>query len=222
MTSIRNRKPQHSHILADTNYSTTRGEPMNWKIMTLFLGICLIVSSLAGCQTAATQSASLPPTATTLPPTSPPVPTDTPAPTPTPVPTDTPVLPTATITASPEQPVNSIDEVFGVWKGYWSDQNMILMDIGATGLLDLTFEKGRSILAAWITIENGIMTWGDFTKGEVATKCQENPVATYEVYITRRGDQPESLRFVLVGAENCFDRQEFLDGKTLRWVEPGG
>lgn len=194
---------------------------MNWKIMTLFLGICLIVSSLAGCQTAATQPPSLPPTTTALPPTSPPVPTDMPAPTPTPVPTDTPVLPTATITASPEQPVNSIDEVFGVWKGYWSDQNMILMDIGATGLVDLTFEKGQSILAAWITIENGIMTWGDFTKGEIATKCRENPVATYEVYITHRGDQPESLRFVLVGTDNCWDRIEFLDGKTLRWVEPG-
>lgn len=197
---------------------------MNQKILTIFLGACLVVSTLSGCQTSAPQPTLLPPTVTSIPPTSTPVPTGTPVPIPTSVPTETPIPPTATITASPEQQVNSIDEVVGVWKGYWSDQNMLLWEIGATGQTELTWEKnGDTLNVEWITIEDGIMTFGDIVKGDsIATKCLENPVATYEVYLIRRGDQPESLRFVLVGVDNCYDRQEFFDGKTLRWVPPEG
>jgi hypothetical protein len=147
--------------------------------------------------------------------------TDSPVP-PAPAASDTPIPPTATMTASPEQPVSSIAEIAGVWKGYWSDQNMLFWEIGDTGQTELTWEKsGDTLNVEWITIQDGILTFGDIVRGDsIATKCLENPAATYEVYLTRRGDQPESLRFVLVGEDSCLDRQFFYDGQTLRWVEP--
>jgi hypothetical protein len=93
--------------------------------------------------------------------------------------------------------------------------------VGATGQTELTWERdGSTLVVEWITIDNGLLTWGDIVRGDaIPTKCQENPAATYEVYLTRRGDQNEELRFVLVGEDHCYDRQEFFDGQTLRWFE---
>ena len=101
---------------------------------------------------------------------------------------------------------------------------MIMFEISFPGTAKLEFEKGGLIVKEWLTVEEGILSWGKITAdgGTTPTKCIDNPSATYEIYITGRGDQPESLRFVLVGTDNCADRQEFLDGKTMRWVPPEG
>jgi hypothetical protein len=76
----------------------------------------------------------------------------------------------------------------------------------------------------WWGFEDGILTFGDWVSGAwvkpftASTDCINTPQATYEVYITYQGDQPEKLRFELVGEDHCTDRQTFLDGQTLTWV----
>jgi hypothetical protein len=77
----------------------------------------------------------------------------------------------------------------------------------------------------WFNVRGGIFTFGAWVKEawvepfSASTDCVNNPQATYEVYITYLDDQPEKLRFLLVGEDHCIDRQTFLDGQTLTWVK---
>lgn len=68
------------------------------------------------------------------------------------------------------------------------------------------------------TFEDGLLTWGEitFTTGE-PQECLDDPVASYEVYITYQGDQPVSLRWVLVGEEHCQPRYKFLTLFPYTW-----
>jgi hypothetical protein len=192
---------------------------MNTKPIVLILVILLMVVSLPGCQTT-TQTTNPPPTEipvqnTSVPPSATPASTDTPEP----APTETPILPTPTFTAQPERSVESLDELVGIWKGYWSDVNMIFTEFLDTSQAKLTWERGGLINTEWFTFENGLLTWGKITFAESnPQECWDNPEATYKVYITFRGEEPEKLRFVLEGEDHCYDRQEFYDGKTFTWV----
>ncbi len=128
-----------------------------------------------------------------------------------------------------EQPVESWNELYGVWTGLWSTDHNVLMEFIATMRPRVGFEEvigspsddaGRE----WWGFDDGILTFGDWVNGawvkpfSASTDCVNNPQATYEVYITYQGDQPENLRFELVGEDHCIDRQTFLDGQTLTWV----
>ncbi len=193
---------------------------MTRKSVYLILVLCLLLAPLVGCQ-ASPQATEPPPTETAIPRSPTPAPTNTPEPTATTVPSATPVPPTATITLSPEEPVTSLDELVGTWVGYWSDINLINMEFLNTSRSIVSFARDNSVLVRqFFTIENGILTWTSAEGPSIASACLENPVATYEIYITRRGDQPASLRFALVGEDACVDRVELLDGNTLTWVEP--
>jgi hypothetical protein len=80
---------------------------------------------------------------------------------------------------------------------------------------------GTTIVRERFSLESGRITWKKGAQGTaVGGECAANPVTTYDVFVTRDGSQPVALRFVLVGQDHCLDRQEFLDGKTLKWVEP--
>lgn len=193
---------------------------MPQKSVYVILTLCSLLALLVGCQ-GSPQATEPPPTATTIPPSSTPAPSNTPEPTATIVPSATPIPPTATITLSPEEPVTALDELVGTWVGRWSDINAINLEFLNTQRAIVSFARNNSVLVRLIfTIENGIITWTSSEGPSVASACSENPVATYEVYITRRGDQPVSLYFVLVGEDACIDRVELLDGNTLKWVEP--
>lgn len=193
---------------------------MTRKSVYLILVLCLLLAPLVGCQ-ASPQATEPPPTETAIPPLPTPALTNTPEPSATTVPSATPVPPTATITLSPEEPVTSLDELLGTWRGYWSDTNTIDVEFLNTRRVIVSMTRDNSVLSrSWFTIENGILTWTSTDGPSVASACLENPVATYEIYITRRGDQPVSLRFALVGEDACVDRVELLDGNTLNWVEP--
>jgi hypothetical protein len=128
-----------------------------------------------------------------------------------------------------KQPIGSITELYGVWKGLWSTDQNVFMEFIATMQPRVGFEEvvdypGDDIGREWFDIGIGILTFGDWVKGawvkpfSASTDCINNPQATYEVYITYLVDHPKKLRFVLVGEDHCIDRQTFLDGQTLTWV----
>jgi hypothetical protein len=142
--------------------------------------------------------------------------------------TNSPIVATPTLSPN-EQPVASWNELYGVWMGLWSTDHNVLMEFIATMRPRVGFEEvigspsddtGRE----WWGFEDGILTFGDWVSGAwvkpftASTDCINTPQATYEVYITYQGDQPEKLRFELVGEDHCTDRQTFLDGQTLTWV----
>ena len=193
---------------------------MKQTLVSRIVIIILLAISLASCQQVAQTTLPLP---TQIPPTSTPVvPTDTPAMpnTPEPSPTATPVPPTATITAQAERPVESIDELVGVWQGSWSDLSIVLLEFKASKQSTQQVKGGGQFSGSeWYDFNDGLLIWGKHIKPmNAAQKCIDNPEATYEVYITYRGEQPEKVRFVLVGEDQCYDRQEFLDGKFLSFV----
>jgi hypothetical protein len=196
---------------------------MRQNKLILFLVACLLIFPLLGCQTATqTTELVLIPSETLIPSTTTPVPmtipTDSPiSPTATHVPTESPVPLTPTITALPEHRVTSIDELVGVWRGKW-DANY-LHEFTSDGQSRILFEQYlETVERELFTIEDGLFKWGDilYTIGE-PQECLDNPVATYEVYITYRGDQPESLRWVLVGEENCEPRYKYLTVFPITW-----
>ena len=112
-----------------------------------------------------------------------------------------------------------MDELVGVWKGYWSNINLIMLEFSANKQSSQSLTGGQFAGSEWYDFKDGMLTWGKMIKPmNAAQECIDNPEATYEVYITYRGDQPEKLRFALVGEDQCYDRQDFLDGNTLTWV----
>lgn len=156
-----------------------------------------------------------PPTASPTPKT---IPTDSPVPpTATQIPTEIPTLLPPTTTALLEHRVTTIDELVGVWRGRW-DANY-LHEFTSDGLSIVVFEQYlEPVERELFTFEDGLFVWGDiiFTIGE-PQECLDDPVATYEVYITYRGDQPESLRWVLVGEDNCEPRYKYLTVFPITW-----
>jgi len=50
--------------------------------------------------------------------------------------------------------------------------------------------------------------------------CPDAQEVTYEVYVTYRDGIPAKLRFVLVGEDNCPDRKQASDGKTMLRYKP--
>src|SRR4030042_1363612 len=199
---------------------TREDDLMKKNIFRLTAILILLALFLSGCQTAEESASPQPteilPTNTSVPPSATTAPTDTPQSTSPAVPTDTPTSAPPTSTAQPERLVKSIEELIGVWKGYWSDKKMILMEFKANKQYTQSLTNGDFAGSEWYDFKDGMFTWGKMIKPmNAATVCIDNPEANYEVYITFRGDQPEKLRFVLVGEDQCYDRQEFLDGKTL-------
>lgn len=184
---------------------------------------CLLVLPLSGCQTSP-QTTEPPPTVSETPiplsaiPTSTIIPTESPVPpTATQMPSETPIPPTLTITAQPEHRVTSIDELVGVWRGKLD--TYYLQEYTSDGQTRTIYEQyPETVERELFTFEDGLFTWGDitFTIGE-PQECLDDPVATYEVYITYRDDQPESLRWVLVGEEHCEPRYQYLTIKPLTW-----
>jgi dipeptidyl aminopeptidase/acylaminoacyl peptidase len=128
-----------------------------------------------------------------------------------------------------KQPIASITELYGVWTGLWSTDQLVFMEFIATMQPQVDFEDFCCILGdetggrEWFTVEGGILTFGAWVKGawvkpfSASTDCVNNPQATYEVSITYPVDHPKKLRFVLVGEDHCIDRQTFLDGQNLTW-----
>ena len=184
------------------------------------LMVGLLLSMLAGCQ-AAPQATEPAPTETPIPPSSTPAPSNTPEPTATLVPTETPIPPTATITLSPAEPIASVDDITGAWLAYWSDVTMIDVEFTNYMRMSVSFSGDSEVLIrSYFTIENGLLTFTTVDGPATTSACQENPVATYRVSITRRADQPVSLYFELVGEDACVDRVDLFDGDTLTWIEP--
>jgi hypothetical protein len=208
---------------------------MNMKLSSLVLAIFFIVLALVACQTTpqTTQpsptripptNTSIPPSATpipsrtSVPPTFMPLPSNTPKPTSTSMPTNTATPSGPTLTAQPERPVSSVDELIGVWKGFW--QAPMFQEFRPNGEASIYWAEYSEWLETELyTFDNGILTWGKITMpwGEPAI-CLDNPVAAYHVYVSYRGDQRISIHFELVGEDNCSDRKIFLDGKTQTWV----
>jgi hypothetical protein len=147
--------------------------------------------------------------------------TDTPIPTLTPIPSETPIQATTTITLSPEQPVTSLDELLGVWHAYWSYKTTLEIEFKPSRRAVITFMDGTLIGRDTFSISAGLLTWESIDESlDPPTACAANPLATYQVYITRRGDQPVSLRFALVGEDACVERSLLFDGQTLEWAAP--
>lgn len=185
--------------------------------------MCLLSLASVGCQatvqTNFPATTEIPPTNNTTLPSTTPDPTHAPKPTSTEVSTDTPTPLPPTITAQPERLVASMDELIGVWRGYSSDINNIYMEFVDPPRAELSWERGGLMNKDQFSFEDGKITWGKVLyASSTPQECIENPKAIYEVYISFRGDQPEKLRFVLVGEDHCYDRQDFLDGNTLTWV----
>lgn len=146
------------------------------------------------------------PTATSLPPTPTPLP-----------PTPTSLPPTETSALSPEVLAGSIADLVGTWKGRWSDKTSVYLEIKDGTIFRTLFPNGDEIARGYYTFEDGLFTFRT-DSGPNSGYC--DPHADYEVYVTKQADQPVALRFVLVGEDDCVDRKDYLDGKTLQLLEP--
>ena len=152
----------------------------------------------------------VPPTPTLIPPTPTAVP-----------PTATPVPPTATAVPITEAPAESIDDVVGTWQGRWSDITVLNMKLDKFGGMWLYTTNNDTIQRDRFAFEDGLLVWKVAGAGTSASeKCRADPVATYEVTVLREDTRRVGLHFALIGPDNCVDRQEFLDGNTLKLVEP--
>lgn len=183
-------------ILSLLSACQTRSEPEPAAQLTSGL------SATNGPQPAVTQPAptatSLPPTPTSLPP------TQTPAPLPSP-------------TLLPEELASTNADIVGTWKGWWSDKTSVYLEIKDGTIFRTLFPNGNEIARGYYTFEDGLFTFRT-DSGPNSGYC--DPHADYEVYVTKQADQPIALRFVLVGEDDCVDRKEYLDGKTLQLLEP--
>ena len=123
-------------------------------------------------------------------------------------------------TPSPEAPAASLDDLVGLWSGYWSDQTPLYFEIEEDGAFTVSLPEGERIIWGTVTFEDGKLVFTS-SHGNVATRCAENPRAEYLVYVTKQGDQSIKLRFELASEEEqCVDRQMFLDGRELKPVNP--
>jgi hypothetical protein len=125
------------------------------------------------------------------------------------------------IAAPPKETAASPEDVVGTWRESWSDTSQLNMELNERGSARFYWMDGTTVARDRYSVESGLITWTGGAQGTaVGPACAANPVATYEVFVIREGSQPVALRFVLVGEDHCPDRQEALDGKTLKWVEP--
>jgi hypothetical protein len=119
-----------------------------------------------------------------------------------------------------EVPAGSIEDVVGTWRGRWSDVAQLNMELNEFGSYRMSWMDGTTIARGQFSVESGLFMWGKHQGTAIGGDCAANPVATYEVSVTKEANQPVALRFVLIGEDHCPDRQEFLDGKTVKWIEP--
>jgi hypothetical protein len=128
-------------------------------------------------------------------------------------------------TPSPEALAVSLDELVGIWKGYWSDVTDVYFEIKEGGRFR-TFLPGGSLISGGDEISKGYVSFENSkliflsTSGNVAEVCAKNPGAEYTVYVTKQGEKTVQLRFELDGEDNCVDRKEYLNGRILTLVEP--
>ena len=207
---------------------------MNKKPALCLVGLALLLSVLlAACQSqepaAPASTIQDQPTYTAAP-----VPSTTPAattqvtaepPTATTIPTETPVPETSTPSLSEETTVSSMNELVGIWRGYWSDQNNVYFEMNGNGyakvyLLENRYNPDQIVAYLKTTLAEGMLTIVTTGGSSFPEACKQNPSANYEVYVTKRGDESVLLRFVLVGEDSCVDRQAFLDGMTLTRFYP--
>lgn len=121
--------------------------------------------------------------------------------------------------------MSSINELVGIWRGYWSDQNNVYFEMSGTGfakvfLLEDRYNPDQIIAYLKTTLDEGSLIMVTTGGASFPEACKQNPSANYEVYVTKRGGESAQLRFVLVGEDSCVDRQVFLDGQTLSRFYP--
>jgi hypothetical protein len=129
-------------------------------------------------------------------------------------------------TVSPEALAVSLDELVGIWKGYWSDRTPVYFEIKEGGRYRTFFPSGNllsggnEISKGNVSFENSMLIFLSVSGNDAAEACLKNPRAEYMVYVTKQGDKSIQLRFELVGEDNCVDREVYLNGSTLTAVNP--
>ncbi len=178
---------------------------------------------LAACQAgptpapAAPPPTSPPPTATAVPASPTPAPTSTPLPpsptplppSPTALPTPTPPPPTATPT--PEMPMTGVADIVGLWVVNYGGSRWQYKFL-ADGHTTLTDAGGIAVGSDTFVVEGQKLRFLSRTPD-----CPQTPeLGYYEVYVTKRGDQSERLRLVLVGYD-CPDRKRAFSTSLVPW-----
>jgi predicted ester cyclase len=108
-----------------------------------------------------------------------------------------------------ETPIVGIEDVVGVWRIHgrgWAWFMETTPDgqvyVGPRGCA-----PDNCVEHATFDVANGQIHWW-------------SRAARYDVFVTRQGDAPASLRFELVGSDNYSERREALDGQMVFPVEP--
>jgi hypothetical protein len=161
-----------------------------------------------------------PPTATPMPPTDTPAPTDTPVP-----PTETRVPPTAPpIQPTPGEIVaTQVEDVVGIWLIPAAQAKSASQP--TEHHLELTKEGGYRFTAGGRTRDSGqfwfedtqfVIVWSECVWGrEITSPCP----STYYVYVTKEGDKPVRLRFVMID-ERGWQHRRYFHRQKLPLVEP--
>jgi glucose/arabinose dehydrogenase len=166
---------------------------MNKKPALCLVGLALLLSVLlAACQSqepaAPASTIQDQPTQTTgpAPSATPAATTQVPAepPTATNVPTETPVPETPTPSLSEEAAVSSINELVGIWRGYWSDQNNVYLEMNGNGyakvyLLENRYNPDQIVAYLKTTLDKGSLTIVTTGGSNVSEACEQNPSANY-------------------------------------------
>lgn len=122
-----------------------------------------------------------------------------------------PTEPAAVVVLSPEAPINSDEDVIGIWGIRWQGDPYRL-EFQADGFYRVGTKEDRTALAQSKYAVEG---------NQLHFLSQDDSIAaSYEVYVTKQDGKPVLLRFVLVGEDPDANRKESLDGKTLKPSTP--
>jgi hypothetical protein len=185
----------------------------------LFIMACLILVTLTGCgaQPKATQESIAPAPATQTQKPSPLPPTATEPPAEVAAPSATPVPPTTTPkpTLAPEEAVTKLEDVLGTWQ-FAFEGDKYLIQFLKDGFWNLGWEGNLTALdRGKFTVEGNILHFLTSPRG-----CPDAGEATYEAYVIRVDGRSAKLHLVLVGEDNCANRNKSLNDKTLPIVNP--
>jgi hypothetical protein len=131
-------------------------------------------------------------------------------------PTNPNTQPAPTETISPPVPLTNINELLGIWRGFWSDTSSIYFEFKANGTCRIFFAGEDSYGDSGVfRLDGSQITWI-----QSATSCVDDDPASYLVWVIKRGETPVQLYFEVVGKDTCADRLEALNGRTLVYYEP--
>ena len=136
----------------------------------------------------------------------------------------TPIAPTNPHTPTPAPlDTETLADSIALIMGTWFMNNTGFVDIRGTGSsTDLTYTIYNISPDPWLPMVKGKMSFdnGKLTYLTSQGDCENNPQATYEVYLVRHEGRVIGMRAKVVGEDACPNRNVFINNQLLEYIGP--